>query len=87
MGRKFDWQIDLTPRVREILRNIAEGLSDEQISKKLDLNVNTVRMHIKLICSMIGAENRMQAALWAVKYCKPDELNKDQGKVVDRDAG
>ena len=59
--------IDLTPRVKAILSGIVSGLSDEKIAENLDLNVNTVRMHINLIYEMLGVDNRMQAALWAVK--------------------
>lgn len=87
MVRKFDWHIDLTPRVKEILKGIAAGLKDEQISRVLDVNINTIRMHINLICSMIGAENRMQAALWAVKYLEPDEAYNGLEKAAGGDGG
>ena len=59
--------IELTRREREILAEIAAGATDDQIAKSLDLNVNTVRIHIKLICRVIKAENRIQAALWALE--------------------
>ena len=82
MVRKFDWNIDLTPRVKEILKGIASGLTDEQISEALDVNINTIRMHVNLICSMIGAENRMQAALWAVKYLESEQCQDGLEKAV-----
>ena len=48
MVRKFDWHIDLTPRVKEILKGIAAGLKDEQLSRVLDVNINPIRMQLNL---------------------------------------
>lgn len=73
-------KIDLTAREREILAKIAAGATNDQIARSLDLNVGTVRIHINLIYRVLGVNNRLQAALWAVK-------NRDLIEAVDRRAG
>jgi len=57
----------LTPRELEVLKLVAEGLANEEIAEKLDVNVETVKHHVKHILSKIGVEQRVQAALWAVR--------------------
>ena len=35
----------LTPREREVVQLVAEGLSNKQIGRKLDLSIKTVECH------------------------------------------
>lgn len=51
----------LTPRRLEILRDIAQGLTAEEIAKERDITVHTVHSHVKNIYSDLGAINRADA--------------------------
>lgn len=52
---------ELTPRELEILRLIAEGLSNPAIAQKLTISVGTVKAHSGSIYSKLGVNNRVQA--------------------------
>ncbi|MGB8983911.1 MAG: LuxR C-terminal-related transcriptional regulator, partial [Anaerolineales bacterium] len=53
--------IDLTPRELEILRLIAEGLSNPAVAERLTISVGTVKAHTANIYSKLGTKNRVQA--------------------------
>jgi len=56
----------LSPREREVLVLIAEGLSNGEIAAELGIAVNTVRNHVRSILEKLGLRNRVQAAVYAV---------------------
>lgn len=58
--------IKLTPRRKEILRDLAQGLTAEEIAEQRHIAVSTVRTHIKNIYSDLGAVNRADAIRIAV---------------------
>lgn len=58
----------LSNREREVLRLIAEGNSNKQISKELYIAEVTVRFHIRNIYDKIGVRTRAQAIRWAIKH-------------------
>jgi DNA-binding CsgD family transcriptional regulator len=53
----------LTPREREVLRWLAEGKSNAEISLILGLTTGTVKLHVERILTKLGVENRTAAAL------------------------
>lgn len=57
----------LTERETEILKLVAEGLSNQEIADRLYLSVWTVRTHVTEILGKLGVENRTQAALYALR--------------------
>jgi two-component system, NarL family, nitrate/nitrite response regulator NarL len=58
----------LTPREKEILLLVSEGLTNKQIAEQLFIAENTVKNHIKNLLEKLGLENRVQLASYAVKY-------------------
>lgn len=52
---------------QEILRLIAEGLSNKEIASRIHLSENTVKSHIQEILRKLEARNRVQAAVRATK--------------------
>lgn len=56
---------ELTPREREVLELIAQGLENSAIAERLTLAPKTVRNHITRIYGKLGVNNRTQAALLA----------------------
>lgn len=53
----------LSPRETDIVRLIAEGLSNQEISEKLFISNGTVRNHISTILEKTGLEHRTQIAV------------------------
>lgn len=58
---------DLSDRETDVIRLIALGLSNKQISSKLYLSEKTVKNHISRIFSKLDVSARTQAAVWAIK--------------------
>jgi PAS domain S-box-containing protein len=56
---------DLTPREREVLGLICQGLDDRGIAGKLALSGKTVRNHVASIYAKIGVNRRAAAVVWA----------------------
>lgn len=54
---------ELSPREIEVVRLIAEGLSNQQIAERLFLSNGTVRNHISTILEKTGLEHRTQLAV------------------------
>jgi DNA-binding NarL/FixJ family response regulator len=57
----------LTPREREVLVAIADGLSNAQIGRRLSLRVPTVKAHVSRIMEKLHCESRVQAGLLAMR--------------------
>ena len=51
----------LSRREQDVLRLIAQGLSNQEIARSLTVAVSTVKMHIKHIYGKLGVSNRVQA--------------------------
>ena len=54
----------LTKRELEILRLVAEGLSNDEIGKKIFISPKTVKTHLRNIFDKLQVRNRFKAALW-----------------------
>jgi DNA-binding NarL/FixJ family response regulator len=56
---------DLTRRELEILRLVAEGLSNAELAKMLWVTEQTVKFHLSNIYRKLGVANRTEASRWA----------------------
>jgi len=52
---------DLTPREREVLRLLADGLTTREISESLFISNNTARNHVQRLLTKLGAHSRLGA--------------------------
>jgi DNA-binding NarL/FixJ family response regulator len=57
----------LTVREIDVLKCMAQGLSNREIALKLAISTRTVTTHVRNILDKLGLENRTQAALYAVE--------------------
>ncbi|MDR3335739.1 MAG: response regulator transcription factor [Treponema sp.] len=66
----FEWLKDLTNREREIFTLIAIGYDNDQIAKKLDLAIQTIRNQVSTIYSKLGVKDRFEIIRLANKIKK-----------------
>ena len=58
----------LTPREKEVLQALAEGLESREIAEKLNVTVETERTHMVNILHKLGVHSRLQALVFAARY-------------------
>jgi len=57
----------LTPRERDVLKLVAQGLSNDDIAQRLVLSKHTVHRHLANILRKLGLSSRAAAAAWGVR--------------------
>jgi two-component system nitrate/nitrite response regulator NarL len=57
----------LSGREDQILECLVQGLSNKLIARHLDMAEATVKVHLKALLRKLKAQNRTQAAIWAVR--------------------
>jgi DNA-binding NarL/FixJ family response regulator len=57
----------LTNREKDVLKCLAQGLSNREIASELSLSTRTVTTHVRNILDKLELDNRTQAALYAVE--------------------
>jgi DNA-binding NarL/FixJ family response regulator len=58
----------LTPREREVLQAMAEGLGSQAIADRLHISVRTERNHVANILGKLGVHSQLQALVFALRY-------------------
>lgn len=58
----------LTPREREVLSLLAEGLTNREVATRLFVSEKTVKTHVSAVLAKLGLADRTQAALFAVRH-------------------
>ncbi len=58
----------LTPRQREIVALIAEGLTNGQIGRRLGITPGTAANHVEAVLRRLGTSSRVRVAVWAVAH-------------------
>jgi DNA-binding NarL/FixJ family response regulator len=57
----------LTPREAEVLAHVADGLSHDEIGKRLSISPETVRTHVRKACERLNARTRTHAVATALR--------------------
>jgi len=63
----IDLEVPLTRRESEVLKQLAQGLSNKEIALALSISYETVKEHVQHILRKVGVSDRTQAAVWAVR--------------------
>jgi DNA-binding NarL/FixJ family response regulator len=54
---------ELTPRERDVALQVAEGASNKEIARRLDITARTVKAHMSAIFEKLGVRDRLQLVL------------------------
>ncbi|MFD4878173.1 response regulator [Streptomyces sp. NPDC058420] len=69
----------LSPREREILALIGDGLTNREIGKRLYLSEKTVKNHISRLLAKLGVQRRVQAAVLATHLEQSESTHRSGG--------
>jgi DNA-binding NarL/FixJ family response regulator len=58
----------LTPREREIVALVAEGLRNEEVGRRLGISEKTVRNHLTLVFDKLGVSGRLELLAFAYQH-------------------
>jgi DNA-binding NarL/FixJ family response regulator len=58
----------ITPREKEVLQKLAEGLSNREIAASLHMSVDTERTHMMNILNKLSVHSRLQALVFAARH-------------------
>jgi DNA-binding NarL/FixJ family response regulator len=59
--------LPLSRRELEVLKLLVEGYNNVEIAASLHVSCNTIKTHIRNILEKFGVDNRIQAAVFAVR--------------------
>jgi len=65
---QIEVQTDLTDREIQVLRLVAEGATNIEISDSLSISPHTVKSHVIHIFNKLSVNDRTQAAVWATRH-------------------
>lgn len=68
-SRRLD---SLTPREREILSLMAEGMDNRQVADRLHVSYATVRSHVRHLLGKLGARSKLEAVVRATDWGLPE---------------
>jgi len=57
------WRSTLTPREQEVAVAVADGASNKEIARQLDITERTVKFHVSAVLEKLGARDRLQLSL------------------------
>jgi DNA-binding NarL/FixJ family response regulator len=67
MAPKPEARDELTPREIEVLEQVVKGATNKEIAEALVITENTVKIHLRNILEKLHLQNRIQAAVYAVR--------------------
>ncbi len=74
-AKSMDQSHPLSPRQRQVLQQLSEGLTTKQIALRLGIHPNTVNMHIRRLKDRLGANTRAEFVGKAARvgWCQPPQ--------------
>jgi DNA-binding NarL/FixJ family response regulator len=77
-------QTRLTPRERQLMALLAQGMKNKEIAWQLKITEGTVKVYLSRLFQKVGANDRFELALIALRNLTPDQTG---GVVVQPDRG
>lgn len=59
--------VPLSPREREVLQLLAQGLTNREIARRLTVSISTIKIHVEHILAKLEVSDRTQAAVRAIE--------------------
>lgn len=59
--------VQLSPREREVLQLLAQGLTNREIARMLTVSASTIKIHVEHILAKLGVSDRTQAAVRSIE--------------------
>lgn len=59
--------VQLSPREREVLQLLAQGLTNREIARTLTVSASTIKIHVEHILAKLGVSDRTQAAVRSIE--------------------
>jgi DNA-binding NarL/FixJ family response regulator len=59
-----------SPREREVLGLLVEGMPNKLMARRLEISEKTVKAHLTRVFRELGVSDRTQAALWAERHAR-----------------
>jgi DNA-binding NarL/FixJ family response regulator len=66
-AREAERNSGLTEREGQVLKQLLEGLSNKEIAQRLDINVATVKLHMRSMSKKLEVRNRTELVLKAIQ--------------------
>jgi DNA-binding NarL/FixJ family response regulator len=67
-GRTTPDPLELTPRERELVSLVAEGLRNEEVGRRLGITEKTVRNHLTAVFQKLGVSGRLELVVYAYAH-------------------
>ena len=67
-GSEEDGHAPISAREIEVMALLAEGLSNKQIAKRMDIREQTVKNHVGHLMEKLGVKSRLEAGIMASKH-------------------
>ncbi|MFN2317972.1 MAG: response regulator transcription factor [Gemmatimonadales bacterium] len=71
----------LTPRQRQVIQLIAEGLTNKEIATRLNIAVHTVKTHVHTVLTTLRLRSRLELAV-LVYRAHLEEVSDDKRQVA-----
>lgn len=70
-AKQLDFSPNLTARENQVIKLVAEGLSNKSIAEALGLSEHTVKLHLHHVFGKLGVRNRSSATHWFMSRSAP----------------